>query len=75
MATVDRYFAYVSGDGRELTTWPGETLARVVQERPCRFSMTGTRGISVRAVAADGAVWYGRGAGRHMAISIKRARA
>jgi hypothetical protein len=73
MAEASSYVAYLSGDGKKLTTWPGGELARVTSERvaPGGFSKL----TYVRAVALDGTEWYGKGAGRGMVLRIHRAKA
>lgn len=71
----DKYQAYVSGDGKALTLWTGEPIARVTVER--KVSGGGFHYGSLyyyRAVAPDGSEWYGRGLGRGMSINLRRAK-
>lgn len=69
------YCAYLSGDGSSLTTWSGGQLARVVSEhKDSGTGFRGTRLTHIRAVTPDGSVWYGKGAGRNMIISIHRSK-
>lgn len=64
------FTAYVSGDGRTITTWPGGVLARITLAAASRDG----RFVSYRATDADGRRWYGRGAGRGMVITLRPAR-
>lgn len=67
------YGAYVSGDGKSLTTWPGGILASVTRETRHRGAGFYRSDIwSYRAKAPDGSRWYGRGAGRGMFLTIRR---
>lgn len=72
-AAADAYCAYVSSDGRSVTTWPGGALARVTETRRHRGGFGGEY-FSVRAVAPDGARWYGRGGGPGMFVRLRRCR-
>lgn len=76
-ATSDVFIAYVSDDGKSITTWPGGFLARVtyVSRTSGGFgSLPGRRGsvYAVGAIAPDGSEWYGRNAGAGMAIRLRR---
>ena len=72
MAGAQSYVAYLSSDGKTLTTWPGGELARVVATSASRTGFYGSSITYVRAVAPDGSVWYGKGAGRGMILTIRR---
>lgn len=70
-----KYVAYVSGDGKYLTTWMGDELAKVT--RATASKRRGFYGVPVslfhvRAVDARGRHWSGTGAGRNMFIRIRR---
>ena len=58
--------AYLSMDGRRVTTWTGGTLGRVVYARPCKLSRLSNWHSdktfrSVRVVDVHGGAWSGRG--------------
>lgn len=76
MATSDRIDAYVSGDGRNVTTWSGGVLARIVTATEPRVTYTPTGGrvetVYVIARDADGRTWHGRGPGRGMYVRLRR---
>lgn len=60
------FSAYVSGDGKRITTWTGGTLMTVTQSWPCqliRASFTHSKSSykCIRARDVHGALWYGRG--------------
>lgn len=57
MATSERFVAYVSSDGKRVTTWTGGELARVTASWQ---DMAGRRRY-VRAVDPSGARWHGVG--------------
>jgi hypothetical protein len=73
LATADTYGAYVSSDGRRITTWSGGPLARVTSHSIGRAGSGGQMHYW-RAVTPDGAEFYGRNAGEGMCITIRRAR-
>ena len=72
-AAAGRYDAYLSGDGREVTTWTGRTLARVTS-RDVRTAGFCGRQTYVRAIDAAGRVWHGRGPGEGMYVRLRRGR-
>lgn len=74
MALADVFLCYLASDGRTMTTWTGGQLARVTSETTSRTGWYRSRITHVRAVAPDGSVWYGKGAGRGMFIRIHRAK-
>jgi hypothetical protein len=57
--------AYLSGDGKHVTTWTGGNLMRVLWSTPCRLTrhswMHGNQYRSIRARDSHGAEWIGRG--------------
>jgi hypothetical protein len=70
-----KYVAYVSGDGKYLTTWMGDELARITRSSTSRRRGFGPMPFSVlhvRAVDIRGRHWSGTGAGRNMFIRIRR---
>ena len=71
MATADRFFAYLSSDGRTVTTWTGAALADVTSERERRVGFGGCR-VYVRATDRTGRKWYGNGPGRGMYVRLRR---
>lgn len=66
--------AYLRGDGKTITNWPGMTLMTV--QRATEGSAGGfcARERITRVWATDrhGAWWYGRGPGRNMYIRMRR---
>ena len=76
MQREGRVTAYLSGDGTQITGWPGFVLATVTAEWEtsaggfCRQTQI-TR---VRARDGQGQAWYGRGLGRGMCVQLRRAK-
>jgi hypothetical protein len=74
---MDDVIAYVSGDGRRITTWDGSVLMSVTRERTIlgsrRDSSLSQRLWYYRAIDLDGNPWYGKGSGRSMAIRMHKA--
>ncbi len=68
---ADKYCAYLSGDGKSITTWPGGLLARVTWSHKVRHGFCGqlTR---FDAVASDGSKWYGTSPGNGMYCRLRR---
>lgn len=75
LKTADKFGAYLSGDGKRITTWTGGELARVVGEGQSQTGWHGSNITYVNAVAPDGSLWYGKGGGRGMCIVIRRRKA
>lgn len=76
-ALLDRsrpFTGYLSADGKRLTTWKGATLGDVlyINERAGR-GLSGLTHIRVRDV--HGAMWYGKGAGRGMWVTVRPCKA
>lgn len=74
MSAEDKYGAYLSGDGKNITTWSGGVLARVTYEGKARTGFHDSEITYLRARDANGATWYGRNGGRGMCVTIKRAK-
>jgi hypothetical protein len=60
------FFAYLSGDGRHVTSWTGGELMRVTQSWPCELTRASNWHDArsyrcVRAVDCHWGRWYGRG--------------
>lgn len=74
MASAERFVAYLSSDGRRVTSWSGGTLADVVWSRGVRMPGFGGGDAAtfIRARAADGSTWSGRGPGRGMYVRLRR---
>lgn len=72
-AVADSFCAYMAGDGRTVTTWTGGRLATVTERARHRGGFGGEYW-TFRAVAPDGARWYGRGGGPGMFARLKRAK-
>lgn len=66
------FLAYVSTDGKSLTTWPGGILARVTGHTVSRTGWNRSQIHRWWAVSPDGAHWYGSNAGEGMCIGIRR---
>lgn len=73
-SAAERFSAYVSSDGKSLTTWTGGKLARVVGISRHRGGFGGEY-FSIQAVAPNGARWYGRGGGPGMFANLRRSKA
>lgn len=56
-AVADRFTAYISLDGKHVTTWTGGELARITSLTESRAA----RKRYVRVVAPDGTRWHGAG--------------
>jgi hypothetical protein len=63
--------AYLSGDGRAVTTWTGGLLATVTRLAGHRTGFHRSEIVYVRAVTLDGKRLHGRGAGRGMLLTIR----
>jgi hypothetical protein len=63
------YFCYLSGDGKRITGWKGNTLGNAVSYSGrvgfCR------NGCYVYATDIHGGKWYGKNAGRGMCITLR----
>jgi hypothetical protein len=76
MRTAQSMFAYLSSDGRTISTWTGGALARVTSEHTQRvgFGFRPSR-TYLQAIAPDGSRWHGTSPGRGMFCRMKRSRA
>ena len=72
-ASAERYSAYVSSDGKAITTWTGAVLAKIVESHKIRGGGF-WHGKSYSALTArdpSGRLWYGRGSAG-MCVSLRR---
>ncbi len=67
----ERFTAYVSGDGRAITTWTGGVLARVTEHGSSRSGFYDSMIHYWTATTPDGRVWFGRNGGTGMAITLR----
>ena len=70
---AQHYCAYLSDDGKTITTWPGGVLAQVAQLWSVHNNMAGEI-LRIRAVAADGSRWHGTSPGRGMYCRLHRSK-
>lgn len=63
--------AYLSNDGKTLTTWSGGKLADVTSYRTSKHGFHGSTIVTWRAVDGWGRHWYGRGAGNCMLTTMR----
>jgi hypothetical protein len=73
--TADVYTAYVTNDGKRLTTWTGAELAKITNLATGSKVHTKNGWYCMRTVHAttpDGATWYGRGSDDADVITIRR---
>jgi hypothetical protein len=77
MKTASIIGAYISSDGRSVTTWTGGKLATVIRSTHVRLTRVSfAHGGSIRAIRAvddTGAHWYGRGS-PGLAVTLRRAK-
>ena len=67
----EEVFAYVSSDGKQITTWPGNPLMRVTYNGTARTGFYGSTIHYIRAVAPNGREYYGKNGGNGMWIKMK----
>lgn len=72
MAASASHVAYVSTDGRTLTTWSGGKLARVTGHTETRTGFHGSTVHRYWAKDDSGGTWYGSNGGTGMVIQIRR---
>lgn len=65
------FYAYLSGDRRTVSNWPGRELARVTQIGHSRAGWHGAEIWRFRAVDKFGQWWTGRGAGPGMCCTLR----
>lgn len=64
-------FAYVSSDGKKITTWPGIDLMKVTYNGTAPTGFYGASISYIRAVAPNGREYYGKNGGNGMWIRMK----
>jgi hypothetical protein len=64
-------FAYVSSDGKQITTWPGAVLMKVTYIGTANTGWHGSSVSYVQAVAPNGTRYYGKNGGSGMAIHMR----
>ncbi len=64
-------YAYVSGDGRRVTTWTGGTLGDIIGYGESRSGWAGSTVARFRVRDVHGQWWAGRGAGRGIACTLR----
>ena len=64
-------YAYVSSDGRRVTTWTGGTLGDVIEYGESRAGWGGSTIARFRVRDVHGQLWTGRGAGRGIACTLR----
>ena len=65
---------YLSGDGKTVTGWKGDTLGTVIATSVSSNPLSRYRRETlthVRVLDAHGALWYGKNGGRGMAITLR----
>lgn len=67
----EEVFAYISSDGKEVTTWPGIKLMKVTYNGTARTGFYGSTIHYIRAVAPNGREYYGKNGGNGMWIKMK----
>lgn len=73
MSESRKYFAYLSGDGKRITSWPGGTLAVVTRLWTVTNNMAGKL-YRIRATMGDGSRWHGTSPGPGMYCRLTRSR-
>lgn len=74
MAAGAGYSAYLSSDGKNVTTWTGAALARVTEHGTARTGFHGSEIHYIRAKDTQGREWYGKNGGPGMFIGLKLAK-
>lgn len=67
----EEVFAYISCDGKQVTTWPGNPLMRVTYNGTARTGFYDSTIHYIRAVAPNGREYYGKNGGNGMWIKMK----
>jgi hypothetical protein len=73
--TSKPFGAYVSSDGKRITSWPGATLMHVTRETKSRTGWHGSTLTHIRATDVHGRDWHGKGSGRGMCILMRACKA
>jgi hypothetical protein len=66
LATSKTFTAYLSSDGKHLTTWSGGILATILYSWERRVGFHGSKRTYFNAVDATGKHWHGTSPGRNM---------
>ncbi len=69
----DRFFAYLSSDGKNLTDWPGKPIAAVTSLVKRRHNLAGWL-YYLQAIDIHGQRWYGTSTGHGMYARIRKAK-
>ena len=69
--TTKPFCAYLSGDGKAITNWPGECIARVTQSSHSRTGWNGAQIYRIRAIDVHGQIWHGMGAGPGRFVTLR----
>ncbi len=72
MLHTDIMTAYLSNDGKTITTWSGGTLATVLHSHERRVGFGRAMRRYWNAIDATGARWYGNSAGTGMITTMRR---
>lgn len=67
----EELYAYVSGDGKRITTWPGNELMRVTRNISARTGFYNSKVHYIRAVSPNGREYYGKNGGNGMCIRMR----
>lgn len=67
----EEIWAYVSSDGKKITTWPGNELMRVTYNGTARTGWYNSEITYIRAIAPNGRRYYGKNGGNGMVIRMK----
>jgi hypothetical protein len=65
------YFAYLSSDGKRVTTFTGDTLATLVHVGKTWRGPSGNKWTAFRAAGIDGRIWHGRHNGPGMYLRMR----
>lgn len=68
--TSKPFVAYISGDGKSVTNWPGAPLMRIYSHHEGRAGFGG-RMHYWRAVDVHGRHWHGKNSGRGMCVTLR----
>ena len=68
------FFCYLAGDGKTVGGWKGNILGIVTSERTSRTGFYGSELTHIRVEDVHGGLWYGKGAGRGICVTLNPAR-
>ena len=75
MRTKNDFMAYVSGDGKHITSWSGGTLGTVTSMKSrSNIFMRGDKLYSIRVRDIHGQEWYGTTLGPHMYARLHKSK-